>query len=181
MLSVCGIWTTSLPTFSSWELEGQPPLLHISSARPLSLSSNFICPLLASLFSHSLPLLQMAAKRSIEPTVSDEQDLLETHAPEPGYASRHWCSMASRDFLLLLITTYRIPYIVSFEISKPQEGTVDVGSSASHVALFPSVFSYVLSLPFPRLVHKVLHHLGLAPTQLHLSAWRILICCCVLW
>lgn len=51
----------------------------------------------------------------------------------------------------------------------------------SSVTLFPNMFPCRLRLSFPRLVHKVLHHLGLTPTQLYFNAWWILICCCILW
>lgn len=58
----------------------------------------------------------MAAKKSDEPTVSNGQDLPEARALESGYAGRHLHSKASRDFLLLLISTSRIPNTVLFEI-----------------------------------------------------------------
>lgn len=56
------------------------------------------------------------------------------------------------------------PESVAFEVPGSQEGAINVNGFALHIALFPSMFSYGLRLPFPRPIRDVLDHLKLAPS-----------------
>lgn len=90
-------------------------------------------------------------------------------------------SQATQVAFGILALTYHILDTVVLEVPRLREMAISADGSAMHVALFPSMFSYGIGLPFPCLVRKVLYHLGLAPAQLHPNSWQILICCCILW
>lgn len=123
----------------------------------------------------------MALKKTVQPKIPGELDQPEVLIEGQFYIGHNWCLEATLEFLPSLASTYHDLNNVVFEDPRPHEGAVDDEAYASKVALFPSMFSCGLRLPLPRPVRNLLDHLGLAPSQLHLNSWRILMCCCVLW
>lgn len=80
-----------------------------------------------------------------------------------------------------LHSSYEIPSFVVLEGLKLWHGAVNSGGNAEKVALYVSMFSHSLRLPFCRPIRDVLDFLGLALAQVHPNAWRILTSCCVAW
>lgn len=128
-----------------------PQLSHFSSL----VSSFFLLLFLSSTL--------MASKKVIQPKIPRKLDESEVCTTMQTYAGYHWHLEAILNFLSSLISTYSILEKVVFEVLGPQEGAIDDKSYASHVALFPSMFSYWLRLPFPHPVRDVLDCLELAP------------------
>lgn len=76
-----------------------------------------------------------------------------------------------------LMMEYKVPCIVDLVVLSPYEGAVD----SKGFALYLAMFSSGLRLSFCHPVHDVLDFMGVAPTQLHPNAWRVVVCCCVIW
>lgn len=111
---------------------------------------------------NSVFVASMASQKSLN--VASSERRLEAGSSEPGFASHFWHSEASSAFLQLLALTYHIPDSVIFKVFGPRDGAMNVDGLVARVALFPSMFSCGLRLPFPCLVCEILYCLGLAPT-----------------
>lgn len=92
-----------------------------------------------------------------------------------------WWLVATPGKLESLMLNFKVLGIIEFEVPSSNEGIIDSEGYASKVALYHSMFSSSLRLPFCHPVCDVLDFLCLAPTQLLPNGWRILISCCVIW
>lgn len=77
--------------------------------------------------------------------------------------------------------SFRISNYITLEMSRPYQGAVVLEGFTEKVVLYPMMFLNWLWLPFYHYIQDVLDFIGLASSQLHPNAWRILIFCCVVW
>lgn len=97
----------------------------------------------------------------------------------PYYERYNWSFVLTMTDLRKLRDSYGILDSVVLEV--PLHWAIDSEGFPEKVALTACALSHGLLLPFCRLVHGVLDYLKLAPAQLHSNAWRVLMCCCVVW
>lgn len=141
-------------------MKGQLLQPYISFVLSFSFPLCHICLLLASQFPHSSlldfsfflsPFLlspPMAFKKIVQPKILGELGQPEVCTSKQVYAGYLWRSEVTHEFLSSLFSTYHVPETMVFKVPGLQEGAIDAEGFASHVALFPSSFSYRLWLPF---------------------------------
>lgn len=96
----------------------------------------------------------------------------------PGTLSlRRWFPSALQAFR----AKYNIPVSRVLEVPGCHVPAVDVDEMVGRVPLYHLMFPNGLHLPICHLVRNVLNLLGLAPAQLHLNAWQLLVASCIIY
>lgn len=95
-----------------------------------------------------------------------------------SYDGHRWFTVIDLVALNVLLNTFAI--LDSVEVPTSSSEAVDIEGNTAKVALYSSMVSHGMRLPFCHLICDILDFLSMAPTHVHTNAWRILMSCCVM-